>query len=307
MVVLADPRDSCGPAVSAPLVAIVRIREHNRSKVICDAWEAGLARAGVRTVSFYESEWDNPNRRVELLGCSHVVFYGLEGNVPLIFRLFATDSNRRAIYVDLGYWGRREGGRFSGYHKVVVNGRHPTAYFRKPQHGRARIAAFRELLAQPWDYGGHHILLAGMGDKGALAEGFHPEEWERQAIDIIKGATDRPIVYRAKPSWKKARPILGCLSVDSKARPVELDLANCWAVVTHHSNVAVDGLVAGVPAFCWAGVAAPFSSQKLEQIERPEYPDGRDAWMADIAYTQWTPNEMADGACWAHLRAEGLV
>lgn len=275
--------------------------------MICGAWQAGLYQSGVRFMAFWESDWDIPDRRAAMLQCTHAVFYGLEGNVPLIFRTFANDLQRRAIYVDLGYWGRREGGRFTGYHKVVVNGRHPTAYFRRPQHGRARIARFRELLAQPWDFNGHHILLAGMGDKGALAEGFQPEEWERQAIDIIRGATDRPIVYRPKPSWKKAKPIAGCQTVESKERPVEVDLHNCWAVVTHHSNVAVDGLVAGVPAFCWAGVAAPLSSQKLEQIERPTYPDGRDAWMADLAYTQWTPNEMASGACWAHLRAEGLV
>lgn len=275
--------------------------------MICDAWATGLARAGVRHREFTEQSWDNWDQRQSLMECTHAVFYGLEGNMPLIFRTFANDLQRRAIYVDLGYWGRREGGRFTGYHKVVVNGRHPTAYFRRPQHGRGRIVHFRDLLAHPWDFSGHHILLAGMGDKGALAEGFQPEEWERQAIDIIRGATDRPIIYRPKPSWKKAKPIAGCQTVDSKERAVELDLRNCWAVVTHHSNVAVDGLVAGVPSFCWAGVAAPFSGQRLERIERPEYPDGRDAWMADLAYTQWTPDEMASGACWAHLRAEGLV
>jgi hypothetical protein len=261
----------------------------------------------VKHLEFYESEWNRPDKRVEILGCSHVVFYGLEGNMPLIFRTFATDPEHRAIYVDLGYWGRREGGRFTGYHKVAVNSRHPTAYFRKPQHDRKRISHFPDLLASPWQTTGHHILLAGMGDKGALAEGYQPEQWERQAIDIIRGATERPIVYRPKPSWKKAQPIPGCQTVDSKTRPVELDLANAWAVVTHHSNVAVDGLVAGIPAFCTAGLAAPMSSQKLDRIERPEYPDGRDAWMADIAYTQWTPEEMASGLCWAHLRWEGLV
>lgn len=273
---------------------------------------SGLQQQGVPVREFFENDWDNPARRVELLGCSHVVFYGLEGNLPLIFRAFANDIERRAIYVDLGYWGRRQGGRFSGYHKVVVNGRHATAYFRRPQHDRKRVSVFPDLFAQPWSdtsqaANGGHILLAGMGDKGALAEGYHPNEWERQAVDIIRGATDRPIVYRPKPSWKKATGIPGCQTVESKERPVELDLANCWAVVTHHSNVAVDGLVAGVPAFCWAGLAAPFSSQRLERIEHPEFPDGRDAWMADVAYTQWTPDEMARGECWAHLRAEGLV
>lgn len=261
---------------------------------------------------FHEDLWNDREARRGIRACTHVVLYGLEGNAPLIFREFATNPDKRAIYVDLGYWGRREGGRFTGYHKVVVNQRHPNAYFRTPQHDRRRISVFPDLLAQPWSDTAHakdggHILLAGMGDKGALAEGFHPEEWERQAIDILKSHTGRRIVYRAKPSWKKAKAIPGADFVDSKTRPVELDLQNCWAVVTHHSNVAVDALVAGIPTFCWGGVAAPMSCQKLERIERPDYPDGRDAWMADIAYTQWTPAEMAQGLCWQHLRAEGLV
>jgi hypothetical protein len=275
--------------------------------VIADAWEAGLRRLGVPHSVYFEDLTGRADYIRALEQCTHAVFYGLEGRVPLIFRDFATNPAKRAIYVDLGYWGRREGGRFDGYHKVSVNNRHPTAYFRRPQHDRRRIAHFRDFLAQPWSMGGDHILLAGMGDKGALAEGFHPEEWERQAVEIIRAHTDRRIVYRPKPSWKKAKPLPGCEYVDSKSRVVELDLVNCHAIVTHHSNVAVDGLVAGIPAFCVGGVAAPFSSPRLERIERPEFPDGRDAWMADIAYTQWTPVEMAAGLCWAHLREEGLV
>lgn len=273
--------------------------------MIADAWSKGLRDSGVRVVRIFEDEWQSP--QTSLTDCDYVVLYGLEGNMPLIFREFATNPDRRAIYVDLGYWGRREGGRFTGYHKVVVNARHPTAYFRSPQHGRARINRFRDLLALPWRVNGFHILLAGMGDKGALAEGFQPNQWEIQALDILRAHTDRPIIYRPKPSWKTASPLPGCVMSPSPVRPVEQDLGGAWAIVTHHSNVAVDALVAGIPTFCWGGVAAPLSCQKLEMIERPLYPDGRDAWMADLAYTQWTPEEMANGSCWAHLRADGLV
>lgn len=276
--------------------------------------QAGIEAAGDRPVRLLEHLWphlapleyfDDGVQNTHFCNVDAVVFYGLEGRLPLIFQAFAT--YRTAVYVDLGYWGRRQGGRWAGYHKVCVNARHPSAYYRKPQHDRARINQFRGLLADPWREDGRHILLAGMGDKGALAEGFAPEQWEREAIDQIRAVTERPILYRPKPSWKKARPISGTMYSDPKEKVVEDELANCWAVVTHHSNVAIDGLVAGIPAFCWGGVAAEFSSQRLASIERPLYPDGRDAWMADIAYTQWSVAEMASGACWRHLRTEGLV
>lgn len=260
---------------------------------------AGIKACGDEPTVLSESHYKGEH------GFDIAVFYGLEGNLPLIFRDYAASS--WAVYVDLGYWGRREGGRWAGYHKVVVNGRHPNAYYRKPQHDRRRISHFRGLLAEPWQTNGNHILLAGMGDKGALAEGFEPEQWERQAIEIIRSRTERPILYRPKPSWKKARPIPGTLYSDPKQKVVEDELRNCHAVVTHHSNVAVDALVAGTPTFCVGGVAVDFSCKRLEQIERPIYPEGRDAWMADLAYTQWSVQEMANGDCWRHLRAEGLI
>ena len=84
-------------------------------------------------------------------------------------------------------------------------------------------------------------------------------------------------------------------------------LKGAWAVVTHHSNVAVDGLLQGIPAFCWQGVAAPLSSQDLTKIETPVYPDGREQWTADIAWCQWSIAEMKAGLPWLHLKSEGLI
>jgi hypothetical protein len=145
-----------------------------------------------------------------------------------------------------------------------------------------------------------------MSDKGALAEGYQPEEWERWAIAEIKKYSKRTIVYRPKPSWKGAKPITGTIT-SGREREVEQDLRNAWAVVTHHSNVAVDALVAGVPAFCWGGVALEMSLQTLARIEDPHFPDGRLQWMADIAYTQWSIAEMRTGLPWVHLKKEGLI
>jgi len=81
----------------------------------------------------------------------------------------------------------------------------------------------------------------------------------------------------------------------------------CHAVVTHHSNIAIDALVNGVPAFCWSGAATCMSLQDLAQIEKPLRPPAREQWLANIAWCQWTVGEMASGAMWRQLKLDGMV
>lgn len=261
----------------------------------------GIARSGDFPAILVENDYES--RHLVEFDCA--VFYGLEGKTPALFRDFAARS--AAVYVDLGYWGRREGGRWAGYHKVSVNARHPNAYFRAVAHPPDRLKRFHvEPKRLRTGTTGQHILLAGMGDKGARAEGFEPEVWERWAITELRKHTSRPIIYRPKPSWKTAKPIAGTI-YSGKDREVGQDLQNCWAVVTHHSNVAVDALVAGIPVFCWGGVALEMGLQDLALIEAPAYPADVLQWMADLAYTQWSIGEMKVGLPWRHLRKEGLV
>lgn len=260
----------------------------------------GIAKAGDFPAIVSERDYE-PEAPFQQFDCA--VFYGLEGNNPRVFRDFAARS--AAVYVDLGYWGRREGGRWAGYHKVSVNARHPNAYYRAVPHPQDRFARFH-VEHQPWTRRGRHILLAGMSDKGAMAEGFRPEEWERWAIAEIRKYSKRDIVYRPKPSWKAAKPIAGTLYSPGE-REVVQDFRDCWAVVTHHSNVAIEALLAGIPAFCWGGLAVDMSLQDLSRIESPHYPEGREQWAADIAYTQWSIAEMRVGLPWQHLKAEQLI
>lgn len=245
-----------------------------------------------------------PARQHLMEGYDAHVFYGLEGHLPKIFERAMEVS--RAVYVDLGYWGRREGGRYAGFHKVTVNARHPVGYFRKPPHPRDRFRKFG-IDIKPWRGArAGHVLVAGMGAKGAAAEGYYPQQWERQAIETIREHTDREIVYRPKPSDPLASPIPGT-RFSKKTTTIEEELVDAWCVVTHHSNVAVDALLFGVPVFCWGGVAREMGLQDLGKIEAPNYPEDRDQWASDVAYTQWSVPEMAAGHCWQHLKKDGLV
>lgn len=276
---------------------IYRLFDHTRSRITTDALFQGITAAGDRAV-VRPAETFNGSAEHDV-----AVFYGLEGPLAQVFEAYATDA-RRAVYVDLGYFGRREGGRFAGFHKISVNARHPTAYFQSPPHAGDRLDRFAiDLKPQR---AGRHILLCGMSDKGAIAEGLRPNEWETETIARLRQVTRRPIRYRPKPSWKRACPLQGTDYADVR-RPIEDDLHNCHCVVTHHSNAAIDALIAGVPALTVAGVASVLCH--FDDIDSPYFPssDRLRQFLADLCYTQWRVEELADGSAWEHLKKEGLL
>lgn len=231
------------------------------------------------------------------------IFYGLAGGCSRILSDYR-DTGRHAIYIDLGYWGRRKLSRWDGYHKLALNGRHPTSYFQARPHGPERFREFRIEIA-PWRKAGRHILLIGMSAKAAGAEGLPAELWERQTVAQLRELTDRPIVYRPKPNWPDARPIAG--TVFGNEGSLAQALVDCHAVLAHHSNAAVDALLAGVPCICPEGVASVLSGHKLEQIEEPPTPEGREQWAWDLAWTQWSVDEIGRGRAYRYLLDEGLL
>lgn len=257
----------------------------------------GIEECGDNAVMREDDQYRGPKEPV-------AVFYGYEGNLPRIMEDYRA-AGLKAVFIDMGYWGRRHGGRYTGYHKVSVNDRHPTAYFQEVDRSDRRVRGFG-LKIKPWRDAGKYILLAGMSGRNAESIGIPPNEWEFRAVEEIRKHTDRPILYRPKPSWRAARKIHG-----TRHSPPEVSihdaLTDCHAVVTHHSNAAIDGLIAGVPAFCWEGVATPMALQDLSQIETPYLPEGREQWAANIAWCQWSVNEMRSGAAWRHLKNAGLV
>lgn len=278
-------------------VVLFQIPGHPRSKAVTCAMLEGILKVGDRAKIRSSLTYRQPDGDVG-------VFYGLAGNLARALAEYPA-AGRKAVYVDLGFWGRKDGGRFSGYHKLSVNGRHPTAYFQQRKHAPDRARAFG-LRAEVWQRGGSHILLAGMGPKGSRAEGFSPMAWEARAVQAIRAVSDRPIVYRAKPNWEGAPPLAGAIMAP-KGQDLLEALKGCHAVVAHHSNAAVEGLVLGHPAFVVEGIALPMGASDLSTIEAPRYPVGRPQWLADAAYSQWSIAEMASGAAWRHLKDEGLI
>lgn len=267
----------------------------HRSELVAKAMVNGIMRCGAKA----DLRASHTYRRVEH---DVAIFYGWANGLRKVFDDYRRDG--KAIYVDLGYWGRRKRTRYDGYHKLVLNSRHPTDYFQRTAHPGDRFAMFG-IPIKPWRETGRHVLVAGMSGKAAAAEGWAPHEWERRTITELRKHTDRPIIYRAKPNWNEARPISG--STFDNTTPLEEALRGCHAVVCHHSNVGIEALLAGVPCISPGGVASLLSSRHISDIENPPMLDGREQWAADLAYTQYSLAEMQTGVAYRYLLREGLI
>jgi hypothetical protein len=198
------------------------------------------------------------------------------------------------VYADLGFWGR------DTYYRVTVNGWSPERYVKAGLPDTRFRALGVEI--QPWREAGDEVLIVGSSRKSAVQHGYEYMEWETKVAQQLKDCGKR-VVYRPKPTDPERRPIPG---VGYDEGPLEGSLAKAWAVVTHHSNAAVKALAAGVPVHCATGAAAAFSFP-LDRIADPPLLEGREQFLYDVAWLQWTIEEMESGACWAHLKERGLI
>lgn len=268
--------------------------ESRRSVLCAQAMSTGIARMGDHVELRNSWHYSKPEADI-------AVFYGLSKALLKDY----SQSPRRAVFIDLGYWAR-EGQE--GSHKITVNSRHPTSYFQRKAHEPTRFGRLG-ISIKPWQTNGRSVMVVGMSAKAALAQGFQPEEWERQTIAALRTITKRPIIYRPKPNWAGAQPIDGAefQRGNPQGTDVHTKLQDVFCVVTHHSNVAVDALLMGVPVFSIEGIASVLSTKSLEKVETPMRPEGREQWAYDAAYTQWNVSEMRAGVPWRHLKEEGLI
>lgn len=185
-------------------------------------------------------------------------------------------------YADHGYFDRlrhyritRSGFQFQGRQRGSAG--HYFSQFGRP--------------IKSWTLAGAHVLIALNGPKHmALHSQPSNEEWVATVSAELRRWTSREIRVREKP-------------LRGTCVPIDEDLAECWAVVTYSSNSAVDALIAGVPVFVLAPVAAAYRMglHDLSRIETPIYPEGRHSFLTALAQNQWTLPEIKRGKAWEGL------
>jgi hypothetical protein len=272
-------------------VSVNILQSNSLAKTLCGALAKGIKAAGDTPVMRTERD------HTDMEDFDAAVFYGFVVECQDVM-----NACKRVhipwVFCDLGYWQR------DTHYKVCVNDRHPEAYMMKRAMPADRLKSFGVSI-QPWRKGGQNVLVAGMSGKAAWSWGMPAESFERDIIVRLRRiATKRPIIYKAKPSFAAAKKIEGAQF--NHKTPINDLLKDAHCVVTYHSNVGVDALVAGVPVFADRGAASKLALPTAlldTRLELPWFPEGREQWAANLAYCQWSVQEMADGSCWKHMRS----
>lgn len=255
-----------------------------RTRDICEAFLAGVP---------LKTELRRDDAPFERLPA---VFFGVTPSLkPKFDQVLA--QNLPWFYIDNAYFGR---------------GTHFRATRNAKQHSgigvgdAERFRAFG-LPILPWYRGGKHVLITTQSEWWYQLHGMTLADWLDDVVAELREVTDRPIVIRYKPKARLTE-IPNVFSAREVAqapddRPLAADLRDCWAVVTHSSNSAVEAVLAGIPVFCTSADSAAriMGPGSIENIEAPVYPDGREAWAACLAANQWTLEEMRQGRCWADM------
>jgi hypothetical protein len=254
-------------------IVMYEMSRHKRARIVAAAMDEGLKRHGIKTIVRDR-------------------FTGVEGDLAVAYGWIHEPIFKKYghyLYFDLGYWDRKPKGQpKEGMHRLAINSWCPTDYMGRGMPQDRWDAARIPMSALST---GRDILVAAMSEKAARTHGYAFRQWEDAAMLTMRTFTKRRIIYRPKPS--KAQPGV----------PIADALRQASAVVSHHSNVAVEAMIEGVAVYAEKGVGTLVSIPTLRQIDIAQPPDleTRVAFLSDIAYCQWTPQEMRQGDVWEHV------
>lgn len=210
------------------------------------------------------------------------------------------------------YWDKGYHRDWPHWWRVSICAHQPADYIQDMRCAGDRAAA------QSWRIGEWrkptakgHILLAGSSLKYNNFHNLpHPTQYWTQVLADLRCYTDRPVVYRPKPSWSAAEAIPGASfswTKDKNFRTIHDDLVGAHALITHGSNACFEALQDGVPAVVLGDAALRcIFSLNLDEIEQPrEVPMAERRQIVDnLAYCQWSIPEITSGEAWRFLRKQ---
>lgn len=255
---------------------------------ILDAIKAGASAAGRGVSTVAQPSGDA--RTVVVWGAGHPDIRAAMDD--------ALANGSRVIAWDLGYWQR------GTHYRCSVDAVHPQAIIMAKEMPFNRFDRLGIRLRSDWNPDGH-IVLVGMGWKCARMYGEPVGQWERRtAAAIATHFPARPIHFRPRPSGiNHCAHVDGCLTRNGGA--IEAVLNGASLVVTRHSNVAVDAIVAGIPVVAMDGAASAVCPTRLEDAGGPLPDDVRLRFLRNLAWFNWSLDEMREASTWETI--EGMM
>jgi len=221
-------------------------------------------------------------------------------NIPVAIRGIAKrkiikrceEEERNYFYIDTGYFGND---KHKTYHRITKNS---LQYVSKLDANCPSDRLNKTGVSLTRFTPGKNILLCPPSQKAMNFWGLDLEEWLESTINYIKKYSDRPIVVRTK-SARSDR-----VNVDTMQMALSRDV-HC--MVTYNSIAAVESLIYGKSVFTMGPNAAqPLALKDLSKIEAPYIPslDEVHNLLCNLAYQQFTVQEMKDGTAWDMLNGD---
>ena len=187
--------------------------------------------------------------------------------------------------------------------KVAIDGINRDANFGNGGNDSTRANQLG-LKLKPWSLGGDRIIICGQHDKSNQWKDMPTmSTWLLDTIKQIRERTDMPIVWRPHPrcpvpgieheykNVRREQPI----QVKDTYDDFDFDCTGAYAVVNWSSNPATHAIMQGVPVFVGpSSLAYDVGNKDFTTIGMPKRPD-RTQWLNDIAHTEWTLEEIAEG------------
>lgn len=169
-----------------------------------------------------------------------------------------------------------------------LNGR---GEFRGPVNDRSRWDRHFAGLMRPWRRQAGYALIMGQVPTDAALRGLNPMGlWNDVAARLREQGREVRFRPHPKAPGLRLRGIpLACGGLDDA-------LTGASVVATINSNSGVDAVLAGVPtvALDAGSMAWSVAAHEVGEIVTPD----REAWAAQLAWCQWTLDELGSGFCW---------
>lgn len=125
-------------------------------------------------------------------------------------------------------------------------------------------------------------------------------------VDEIRKYSDLPIRIKQHPTADDGWPLISGhkdIKYLKRFMPIHEAVKGAKVVVTINSNAGVDAVLGGKPvvALDEGSMVYDIAEHDYSRLLVPNWPD-RTQWCNNIAYAQWTPDEVAAGETWEHLK-----
>ena len=230
--------------------------------------------------------------------------FGRHGELDFMQKLFKTQSERGGsiLVMDSGYLKRLSHieDMNKAYYSLGFNGLNGRAKFTYKDMPSDRWDKLNIEL-KPWRLEGRHILYCSQYQFDASVQHVSYVKLEKNTLIKLNSYTDKKVIFRPHPKKQRIHAVDGIVLSRNLDSPIEKDFEDCHLVCVFNSNSAVEAVINGIPVLSIdEGCLVKPRGLTSENVCSPKVFD-RECWKNNLAYSQWTIEEMLRGEALYHI------